>query len=155
MKTLPSRRVGAALVEFAFVAPILLGFFYAMIELSRVLLLKHSVDTAAYEGARHAMVPGATPEEAIAAANQLLTATNLKNAIVTIEPAVIVESTSLITVRVELPMASNSWITPFWFRKGTVVSEVSLITERPPMIQLTGVPKLKAKKASAGSKSSL
>ncbi len=155
MHTNNSPRCGAALIEFAFVAPILFGFFYAMIELSRVLLLQHSVDTAAYEGARHAMVPGATTVEAIDAANQLLTAANLKNATITVEPSLIVESTSMITVRVELPMASNSWITPFWFRKSTVVSEVSLITERPPLVQLTGIPKLKAKKAAGSTKSSL
>lgn len=155
MHTPSSNRLGAALVEFAFVAPILLVFFFAMVELSRVLMLQHSVDTAAYEGARNAMVPGATASEAVASANQLLKAANLKNAVITVDPPTIVESTSLISVCVELPVASNSWLTPFWFKKSWVSSEVSLITERPPMVQLTGVPKLKAKRAAGGSKSSL
>lgn len=155
MRKRNEHRTGAALVEFAFVAPLLLVFFYAMVELTRVMLLQHSVDTAAYEGARAAMVPGATSADAIDSANQLLKAANLKNAIITVDPAVLEESTSLITVRVQLPIASNCWITPFWFKSGSVQSEVSLITERPPLVQLTGVPKLKAKKSSGGSKSAL
>lgn len=126
-----------------------------MIELSRVLLLQHSVDTAAYEGARCAMVPGAKSQDAIDSATVLLKAANLRSGKVTVEPEVIVEETSLITVRVELPIADNAGITPFWIRSGNVVSEVSLISERPPMIQLTGLPKLKAQKVKATGSSAL
>ncbi len=50
------------------VLPIIMLLFYGMIELSRVLLLQHSVDTAAYEGARCAIVPGAKSDEATACA---------------------------------------------------------------------------------------
>ena len=148
------RQAGAALVEFAFVLPIILLFFFAMVELSRVMLLQHSVDTAAYEGARNAMVPGATSDDAIASARKLLAAAKLTSPVITVEPTTISESTPLVTVRIELPVAENAWLTPFWFKSGRVVSEVTLITERPPMIQLTGVPQLKAKsgkvKATAG-----
>lgn len=136
---------GAALVEFAFVLPIIMVFFYAMVELSRLMLLQHSVDTAAYEGARNAMVPGATSSDAITSAKQLLTAAKLTSAVITVEPTTIAESTPLITVRIELPVAENSWMPPFWFKSGKLVSEVTLLTERPPMVQLTGVPQLKAK----------
>ncbi len=150
----PLRR-GAALVEFAFVLPVILVFFFGMVELSRVMLLQHSVDTAAYEGARSAMVPGATSQDAVASAQQLLNAAQLKSASITVDPPLITESTSLITVRIELPIAENAWGTPFWFKKGKVVSQVSLITERPPMIQLTGVPQLKAQSNKVKSSSNL
>ena len=146
---------GAALVEFAFVLPIIMIFFYGMVELSRVMLLQHSVDTAAYEGARNAMVPGATASDAIASAKQLLTAAGLKSALITVEPTTISESTPLVTVRIELPVGENAWITPFWFKSGAVVSEVTLITERPPMVQLTGVPQLKAKSTKLKTNSTL
>lgn len=148
-------RCGAALVEFAFVLPIILVFFYAMVELSRLMLLQHSVDTAAYEGARNAMVPGASSHDAVVSSQQLLTAARLRSAVITVEPTTITESTSLVTVRIELPVAENAWITPFWFKSGTVVSEVTLITERPPMVQLTGVPQLKAKSAKTKTSSTL
>ncbi len=66
----PHRR-GAAIVEFSLVMPIILLFFTTMIELSRVLMLQHTADTAAYEAARSAMVPGGKAQDAHNAANSL------------------------------------------------------------------------------------
>lgn len=140
-------RRGAALVEFAFVLPIVLLIFAGMIEISRVLLLQHSADTAAYEGARCGMVPGATSEEASTAAQLLLVAVGLKSSSITVTPTVITEDTPLITVRVEVPIAPNAWISPQWFKNTCVVSETTLFCERPPMVQLTGVPVMKAMSA--------
>lgn len=146
---------GAALVEFAMVMPILMMFFYGMIELSRVLLLQHTVDTASYEGARFAIVPGATSQDAVDCASKLLATGKLKSAKITVTPTVITEDTPVITVLVEVPIRENAWMTPFWFKKGSVKSEVTLITERPPIIQLTGVPQLKAKSKKAKTTSAL
>ena len=138
------KRRGAALVEFAIVFPLVLLIFAGMIEISRVLLLQHSADTASYEGARSAMVPGATVGEATQAARDLLLAAGLKSATVTVTPLVITEATPLITVRVEIPISPNAWISPSWFKESKVVSETTLFSERPPMIQLTGVPQMQA-----------
>lgn len=146
---------GAALVEFAMVLPILMMFFYGMIELSRVLLLQHTVDTASYEGARSAIVPGAISQDAIDCATKLLATGKLKSAKITVTPTVITEDTPVITVLVEVPIRENAWLTPFWFKKGSVKSEVTLITERPPVVQLTGVPQLKAKSKKAKTTSTL
>ena len=140
-----SGRRGAAIVEFAIVLPITLLIFAGMIEISRVLLLQHSADTAAYEGARSGMVPGATSDEASIAARSLLAAAGLKSFTITVTPTLITENTPLITVRVEVPIAPNAWISPQWFMNSSVVSEITLFCERPPMIQLTGVPVMKSK----------
>ncbi len=137
-------RRGAALVEFAIVFPLVLLIFAGMIEISRVLLLQHSADTAAYEGARSAMVPGATAGEATQAARALLLAAGLKSATVTVTPLVVTEATPLITVRVEIPISPNAWISPSWFKESKVISESTLFSERAPMIQLTGVPQMQA-----------
>lgn len=136
-------RNGAALVEFAVVLPIILLIFAGMIEISRVLLLQHSADTAAYEGARSAMVPGASSDEAVKAAQTLLLAAKLNSSTITVTPQLITEEPPLITVRVEIPIAANAWIAPFWFSNNCVTSEVTLFCERPPVVQLTGVPALK------------
>ena len=138
-------RTGAVLVEFAVVLPIIMLCFASMIEFSRVLMLQHTADTAAYEAARAAMVPGATAQDAKDSGNRLLTSNRLKTTTITVEPPVIVETTSVISVRVDIPVANNSWLPPFWFTGSTVSSEVSLICERPPMVQLTGLPAIKAK----------
>lgn len=149
------RNRGAALVEFAMVLPILMMFFYGMIELSRVLLLQHTVDTASYEGARSAIVPGASSQDAVDSASKLLATGKLKSATITVTPTVITEETPVITVLVEVPIRENAWLTPFWFKKGSVKSEVTLITERPPIVQLTGIPQLKAKSKKAKTASAL
>ena len=143
-----SRR-GAALVEFAVVFPMILLIFAGMIEISRILLLQHSADTAAYEGARSAMVPGATADEASQAARALLVAAGLKSSTITVTPLVVTESTPLITVRVEIPISQNAWISPTWFKKSKVTSETTLFCERPPMVQLTGIPQMQAMSAKA------
>jgi hypothetical protein len=157
-KQTPMRiRQGAALVEFAIVFPLVLLIFAGMIEISRVLLLQHSADTAAYEGARSAMVPGASADDATQAATDLLQAAGLKSSTITVTPSVVTETTPLITVRVEIPISPNAWISPTWFKEAKVVSETTLFCERPSMIQLTGVPQLqalgKAKKAKTGKSS--
>ncbi len=142
------KRTGAALTEFAVILPIILLCFSSMVEFSRVLLLQHTADTSAYEAARAAMVPGATVDDAIEAANSLLTANRLRDAVISVTPEVIVEATPIITVRVEIPVAVNSWLPPFWFTKSTLNSEVTLFCERPPLVVLTGVPQMEKKKDS-------
>lgn len=109
------------------------------------MLLQHTVDTAAYEGARNAMVPGATSSEARSSALALINAAGLKGAAVTVTPEDITEETPLITVRVEVPVQSNVWITPRWIASGNIASEVTLVCERPPVVQLTGIPEIKLK----------
>jgi hypothetical protein len=138
-------RQGAAMVEFAVVVPILMLFFGGMIEIAHLFLLQHTMDTAAYEGARSAMVPGGTRDDAIRATKSLIDIARLRSTNIIVSPSVIDESTALITVRVEAPVSANSWIMPRWVTSGNVVSEVTLFCERSPLIQLTGVPQLKAK----------
>ena len=142
-----NQRRGAALVEFAFILPVIFTVFLGLVEISRLLLLRHSADTAAYEGARSGMVPGATSSQAAEAAQELLLAAGLKTSKVTVTPDTITEGTSLITVRVDVPVAPNSWIPPSRFTNTTVSSEVTLFCERTPLVRLTGIPALKAKKA--------
>ncbi len=101
------------------VLPVILLFLGGVIEVSRLLMLQHSADTAAYEGARCAMVPGASAAEARQAALELLAAANLKSATVTVMPDPLIESTSLITVTVDLPVRDNTGCLRFGSRAGT------------------------------------
>ncbi len=54
-------------VEFAICFPLLLLFFFAAFEFCRANMIRQTADNAAYEGARRAIVPGATAEDARAA----------------------------------------------------------------------------------------
>ena len=53
-------RTGATAVEFAIVAPVFFLILFAMFEFSRVNVLRHTADNAAYEASRVAIIPGAT-----------------------------------------------------------------------------------------------
>ncbi len=66
-----SRR-GAAAVEFAITAPIFFLFLLAAFEFGWLNVIRHTADSAAYEAARTAMVPGATAADATAKATGLL-----------------------------------------------------------------------------------
>lgn len=135
-------RGGAALVEFALILPVILLLFAGFLEVFRVVMLQHTADTAAYEGARTAIIPGACSELAIASAIEVIEANQLENAEVTVEPQVIEDSTATVTVFVSIPIDGNSWISPF-FTKGCLVrQEVTLLAERPTAIKLTGIPNI-------------
>jgi Flp pilus assembly protein TadG len=140
-----NQRAGAALAEFAVVMPILFLVFAAMIEIGRMLLLQQTADTAAYEGARHAMVSGADAEEGLVEAKRLLKQANIKDAKVAIDPTEIVEDTPTISVRVSIPLSKNCWFFKAWSDGHSVTSEVTLLSERVPLIKLTGIPELKKK----------
>ncbi len=136
-----ARRIhrAAVLVELALLLPIVLLLVTAFLELSRISMLKHTADAAAYEGARAGIVAGATPAEARDAAEQLLSASQIKNWTIDIQPAQFNESTSTITLSVKIPIANNTWIPPFFFKKSNAVGGVTLITERPAAVQLSGL----------------
>ncbi len=132
-------RQGAALVELALVLPVVLSIVAALLEFSRVSMLKHSADTAAYEAARVGVVAGAKRTEIITAADTLLRSAQLTQWSVTITPTAIDESTAWVRVRVDIPVAENSWISPFFFRSTLVSGTVTLVTERPTAVQLSGI----------------
>ena len=53
-----SVRCGATTVEFAACLVILMMMLFGGFEFSRISIVRHSVDNAAYEAARHIIVPG-------------------------------------------------------------------------------------------------
>jgi Flp pilus assembly protein TadG len=123
-------RRGAAAVEFAITAPVFFLFLLAAFEFGWLNVIRHTADNAAYEGARAAMVPGATAAEATAKANGILNIVGARGAKVTIKPATLTPSTSEVTVEVDVPMTKNGLIVPRFTSKTTLHSESTLRTER-------------------------
>jgi Flp pilus assembly protein TadG len=123
-------RTGAAAVEFAIVAPIFFILVIAAFEFGRINVIRHTADNAAYEGARIAMVPGATAAEAVAEAQRILRIVGTRGAKVTVNPATLGPSVDQITVTVDVPMAQNGWITPRFTRSTTIRATSTLRTER-------------------------
>lgn len=120
-------RGGAAAVEFAIVAPIFFMLVLASLEFSRVNIIRHTADQAAYEAARHAMVPGATAAEATAKATSMLKIVGARDAKI----KVIGPTDKQVTVTIDVPMAKNGWITPKFSKTKTIHSTSTLKTERP------------------------
>jgi Flp pilus assembly protein TadG len=123
-------RRGAALVEFALTLPIFFLFLLASFEFGWTNVLRHTADNAAYEAARHAMVPGATAAEAKDKANSILGILGTRNAKVTVNPSTLTPETKQVTVTVEVPMDSNGLIVPQFMRGKKLRSNSTLRTER-------------------------
>lgn len=104
-------RTGNVTVEMAVCLPILFLIMFGAIEFSRMNMLRHSIDNAAYEGARRGIVPGASASQCLAAATKVLQAVKAKNYTITVTPNSITDATTQLTVSVQLPLQSNSYVT--------------------------------------------
>lgn len=123
-------RRGVAAVEFAFVAPVFFLLTIAAFEFGRLNVMRHTADNAAYEAARHAMVPGATADEAVEKATQLLNIVGTRGARVTVDPPVLGPKVDQVNVTIEVPLSQNGWITPRMTRLKTLRATSTLVTER-------------------------
>ncbi|MGC4005534.1 MAG: pilus assembly protein [Pirellulales bacterium] len=121
---------GAALVEFALVAPILFMFFMACIEFSRINMIRNSIAISAYEGARRGIIPGATAAQAEATARASLAATGITPQSVTVSPATLTTSTEVVTVTVTAAGANNLWISPLFSGGMVLTKSASLSREK-------------------------
>jgi Flp pilus assembly protein TadG len=123
-------RTGAAAVEFALVAPIFFVLMIAAFEFGRLNVVRHTADNAAYEAARHAMVPGATAVEARAEATRLLNIVGARGAQITVTPETLDSSVSEVNVTIDVPMNLNGWIAPRFTRTSVIRATSTLRTER-------------------------
>ena len=123
-------RTGAAAVEFAIIAPLFFMFILGAFEFGRLNIIRHTADNAAYEAARHAMVPGATAAEARDKANSILNIVGTQDPTVTISPANLGPDVDEIIVTIEIPMSQNGLIAPHFSANRTIRARSRLRTER-------------------------
>lgn len=124
------KRTGAVVVEFAICAPILFFFFFAALEFGRVNMIRQSIENAVYEGSRRGIVPGATATDCRNSAQAVLNAISANNAQITVTPSVITPNTTQVTVAIAVPINSNSWVTPFFFKNKSLSGTMTLRRER-------------------------
>lgn len=122
-------RRGATAVEFAIAAPLVFTLFFAQLEFSRANLMRHSIQSAAYEGARRGIVPGATANDIRAEALTILNAVSCRNPTITVEPAVILPTTQNVTVTVSISLNENSWGAAKFFKDRNLTSSITLKRE--------------------------
>ena len=121
---------GATTVEFAITLPVLLLLVIGMIEFVRMSNVRHAADNAAYEAARHVIVPGASSQEALQKAQDLLARAGVNVSDITISPGTINDSTDQIHVNVSIPLRDNSWLPPALTKDYVITRNCTLMTER-------------------------
>ncbi len=120
-----SHRTGAALVEFAIVAPLMILFTMGLIDLGRMTMVKQLLVNASREGARQASLPSATAEGVQADTMQKLTNSGVTGS-VSISPSSLSSASagSTVTVTVSADANSVSWMgsSMFMFGKNLTAS---------------------------------
>jgi Flp pilus assembly protein TadG len=122
-------RSGATLVEFALTAPILFLLLFGSWEVSRANMLRNLARSAAYEGARSGIVPGATADEVRAAAQAVLNGVGVRGANIVVSPNNITAATTAVTVNIDIPINSNTFVVPFFFRDKVMQSSCVMTRE--------------------------
>jgi Flp pilus assembly protein TadG len=111
------------------VLPVVFLTFFAAVELSQANALRHTTEAAAYEGARQAIIPGATAKTAEQSAQSLLGAVAVRGATVSVVPATILPDTKQVTVKVSVPFNQNSVVAAKFLRRTVFSSSCTLNRE--------------------------
>lgn len=99
---------------------------------------RHSIEQAAYEAARLGIVPGRTPAEVTAKARQILAATGVRNATITVTPTAFTTSTATVTVEIRCKYSDNSWLKPVFLTNTDMYSAMTLDHENKAYLVTSG-----------------
>ncbi len=125
---LKRNRTGATAVEFAMALPLLLLMLFGTYELSRVNMMFHTAEAAAYEGARLGITPGASSDECEQAAAAMLATAGIKNAQITTR---LQEDAETISVTVSLSYRDNTVMFPiFMGQDARITKTCELVREQ-------------------------
>ncbi len=103
-------RDGATTVEFVLVFPLILLFFITLMAFTQAFMLRDTAQHAAYKGARRGMVWNSTTEQVGQEVATFLSRLGVRDAVVTIDPPVLNNSVTAVTVTVAIPMNRNAWV---------------------------------------------
>jgi Flp pilus assembly protein TadG len=125
-----SRKRGAVAVEFAVITPVFILIFLFTVDLCNNIFMKQSLQTAAYEGARTAIVPGSNIYDIETKVQETATARNVGPVTVTIVPSNFDTAPigTFITIEVQATKSSPSLLSQF-NPNSNVVERVSMMKE--------------------------
>ena len=105
-------RRGAAVVEFALVAPIFFLLVFGMIEYGRMVMVQQILTNASREGARRAVLDGSTTAGVVNSVTSYLQSSSITGATVTVTTSAPVapDYANGMTVTVTIPFSQVSWL---------------------------------------------
>jgi hypothetical protein len=105
-------RRGAAVVEFAVVAPVFFLLVFGMIEYGRMVMVQQILTNASREGARLAVLDGITSSDVVNSVDSYLAGAGIDGADVTVttNAPVAPDFAESMTVTVEIPFDQVSWL---------------------------------------------
>jgi Flp pilus assembly protein TadG len=139
----PRERRGATTVEFALTVPIFFLFIFAALEFARYLMLVQTASNAAFWSARQTLVPGATANDGMNAANGVLNVVGVTGGSVSVLAYTTTGSITLgatggttsktvpniatsVSATVSIPLAKNLWAMPVFCGTGTLRQSCTL-----------------------------
>ena len=127
--THPHGRPGAAVVEFAVVLPLLLATVFGIIEFGRMMMVQQVLTSAAREGTRIGVLPGATSDDVAAQVEASLVGTGLTGVQVDLDPEDPGEASAddPITVTLTVSYENVSWLVGFLPLEGRVMQATSVM----------------------------
>lgn len=127
-----SARRGAALVEFAFVAPVFFLMVLGLIEFGRGMMVQAQLTAAAEIGARTGSMDGAQSSDVTSAVNNYLSNAGISGASTSVTPSPPSSANpgQDVKVIVTIPYASVSWLpAPEFLKNTTLTSQAVALRE--------------------------
>jgi Flp pilus assembly protein TadG len=122
-------RQGAAVVEFAIVAPVFFLLVFGMIEYGRMVMVQQVITNASREGARVGVLDGSTSSNVTTAVNNYLTAAKISTSSTTTTVSPNPPSNAgyggAVTVTVSIPFSAVSWLPSPLYLGGKTLSATS------------------------------
>lgn len=118
------------MVEFAVVAPVFFLLVFGMIEFGRMVMVHQLLIGAAREGARQAVVDGATTQKVEQTVRDYLTATSIKGeeAVVTVSPDPATTATGVpVKVETAIAFAKVSWLPAPLYLENVTLSAAAIM----------------------------
>ena len=123
------KRKGAAVVEFAIVAPVFFLMIFGMIEYGRMVMVQQVLTNASREGARQAVLDGSTTTQVSTVVTDYLSSSSITGATVTVTPDPPGNAAfgDPVTVTVSVPFSQVSWLPSPMFLGGTTMSATTVM----------------------------
>lgn len=128
-RRLAKERRGAAAVEFALIAPLMLLFTFGMVEISQMMMVKNAATQASREGARVAVLPGSESDDVRTRVKEELSHMAIDIATIELDPEIISNAPpgSNVTVRVRVDPDDVRWVPSFLTYMVPEISSVSVM----------------------------